>query len=130
MAKSWLQRTREGCVFCRMVDGREPRPEDWQDHGKIVSFTPLEPVTPGHRLFVPKFHEPNASSDPALTGSAFTQAAKWARHNGPTIQDHNLIINSGRAATQSVFHVHVHYVPRAKDDGLALPWYSGASNHG
>lgn len=54
MPKTWLQRTRESCVFCRMVDGRQERPADWVDHGKTVSFTPLDPVTPGHRLFVRK----------------------------------------------------------------------------
>lgn len=118
--KSWVERTRERCVFCRMIDGRGTRPEDWQDHGKIVSFTPLDPVTEGHRLFVPKFHEPRASSDPALTGSAFIEASKWARRQ--TVPDFNLIINSGGAATQTVFHVHTHYVPRTPGDSLQLPW--------
>lgn len=123
MPKTWLQRTREGCVFCRMVDGRQERPADWVDHGKTVSFTPLDPVTPGHRLFVPKFHAPQASSDPALTGSVFVEASKWARKPvDDKIRDFNLIINSGSAATQSVFHVHAHYVPRVAGDNLKLPW--------
>ena len=39
--------------------------------------------------------------------------------------DMNLITSKGRPATQSVFHLHLHLVPRKVDDGLALPWYSG-----
>ena len=44
-------------------------------------------------------------------------------------QPMNLITSKGREATQSVFHMHLHLVPRAKDDGLALPWYSGRGGH-
>lgn len=118
--KSWLERTREGCVFCRMIDTGHGRPTDWEQHGqKLYSFTPLNPVTPGHRLFIPHRHEPSANMSPVLTGELFQEAAQWGarRH-----EQFNLIINSGKHATQTVFHLHAHYVPRAEGDGLALPW--------
>ena len=49
------------------------------------------------------------------------RAALLADEMGPV----NLITSRGREATQSVFHLHLHLVPRAANDGLALPWYSG-----
>lgn len=102
-----------------MVDNKAARPTDWEQHGdRVYSFTPLNPVTPGHRLFIPFRHEPWATSSPVITGQLFSTAADWGRGKG----DFNLIINSGTAATQTVFHVHTHFVPRTEGDGLTLPW--------
>ena len=85
----------------------------------VRSFEPLNPVVPGHRLFVLTLHVSNASYDSTVTGVTFEAAALYAAGMGI---DYNLITSAGSAATQTVFHLHVHYVPRMESDGLHLPW--------
>lgn len=106
----------EGCPFCAIIAGLAPA-EDFHDWGHVVSFTPLNPVTEGHMLFVPKAHLRDATEDFPTTGWVFTHAAMWAGD-----MEANLITSIGPAATQSVFHLHVHVVPRRPGDGLHLPW--------
>lgn len=102
------------CPFCQRIDNR-----DWeQDYaGTVARFEPLNPVTPGHMLFVPMWHaeHPSAEAVRACMGYAETFAESQRA-------DFNLITSSGPDATQTVPHVHIHYVPRRADDGLALPW--------
>lgn len=103
------------CVFCKRI-------EDGQFdfyNAEAVSFRPLNPVVPGHRLFLPRMHVRNAAEKPYITGKTFELAATYAQLSGG---EFNLITSSGIAATQSVFHLHVHYVPRRSGDGLMLPW--------
>ena len=106
------------CIFCQIVNGEAPATEFYND-GEVATFVPLNPVTPGHRLFVPVLHRDNAAEDPATTARVFDAASAFAAGNGVHF---NLITSAGEAATQTVFHLHVHYVPRSYDDGLALPW--------
>ena len=102
------------CVFCTRIS-RGEYDKEWPG----FSFEPLNPVVPGHRLFVPGEHVMDASQDPAITAKVFAAAAEYARWQG---DDFNLITSGGSFATQTVFHLHVHYVPRTCDDGLTLPW--------
>jgi histidine triad (HIT) family protein len=106
------------CVFCAIVAGDAPATVvyRWPD---ALAIVPLGPVTRGHLLVIPTVHVPDALADPDVTAATMRAAAELA--TGPC----NLITSVGREATQSVFHLHVHIVPRAAGDGLALPWYSG-----
>lgn len=70
-------------------------------------------------LFVSSIHTDNASESPLLTGTVFAVAARWA---GVPTNQYNLITSVGSNATQTVHHLHVHYVPRVAGDGLHLPW--------
>lgn len=103
------------CVFCDIVAGGAPANvvEQWPD---AIAIVPLNPVTPGHVLIVPKAHVPDALSSPLVAGFTMARAAEYA--NGPC----NIITSVGEVATQSVFHLHIHVVPRRPGDGLALPW--------
>ena len=105
-------------MFCQIIDGEAPATivRRWSD---AVAIVPLGPVTPWHLLVIPTVHVRDALADPSVTAAVFRAAAEIAPH--PC----NLITNVGREATQSVFHLHVHIVPRAEGDGLALPWWSG-----
>lgn len=102
------------CPFCRRIDDRDYE-QDYAGEA-VVRFEPLNPVTPGHMLFVPGWHAEHP--DPEVVRVAAAYAAQYAR-GGP---DFNIIVNAGPAATQTIPHIHVHYVPRRDGDGLALPW--------
>lgn len=103
------------CPFC----GRIERGEYDACLRSVGRFAPLNPVTRGHMLFVPLQHVQDASEMPWLTGDVFEEAARYAAAMN---RDFNLITSTGDAATQTIRHLHVHYVPRAAGDGLPLPW--------
>lgn len=104
------------CPFCRIV-ADEP---SWAiDHGNVISFKPFGATNPGHRLFVPKEHLVDATDSPIMTGECFRFAAAWG---GRKKEPFNLVVNSGATAGQTVFHLHVHYVPREKGDGFGYRW--------
>lgn len=111
------------CPFCGLIEAGEYE----QDHGPVVRFEPLNPVTPGHMLFVPVDHIEHGGGGAATdVGTAMRFAQHYGVRRG---EDFNLIVSSGPTATQTVPHVHVHYVPRRKGDGLGLPWaVAGLSN--
>lgn len=106
------------CVFCEIVARRAPA-QIVDETTNSLLIIPLGPVVAGHVLVIPKTHAADAAEWPALTGVVMTDAALWAARWGVPF---NLITSAGREATQSVFHLHIHYVPRAADDGLMLPW--------
>lgn len=100
------------CVFCTL-------PQWDRVDGPWINIEPLNPVVPGHRLFIPRRHVANAAEMPDTTAMVFRAASRWGADQGV---DFNLITSAGYAATQTVFHLHVHFVPRFPEDGLHLPW--------
>jgi histidine triad (HIT) family protein len=106
------------CPFCARIAAGQ---FDYDDQHS-VAFQPLNPVTRGHFLVVPRKHMANALEPlaPILLGGAMRLAAILARQMDLT--DCNFINSAGALATQTVPHLHVHVVPRRKDDRLALPW--------
>ncbi len=112
------------CVFCEII--RTGVAEEFIDHEEyegiwpVVSFVPLNPVVPGHRLFVPKHHFESSVIAMMSSSSAFILANEWAHNHNK--QDCNIITSHGSLATQTIFHTHIHYVPRYENDGLLLPW--------
>lgn len=109
----------QSCVFCAIADGAAPA-EGFQMCGNdTVAFRPRGGgVTPGHMLVVPRRHVANAAVDPDVTAETMRWAAVIAAEVGAA----NIITSIGVPATQSVFHLHIHVVPRRDGDGLALPW--------
>lgn len=117
---------RDGCVFCDYAGPKPVLARLGLEVGGLGEpafvIEPLEPVTHGHRLLVPNRHVADALEDPELTGQVFAAAARYAARRG--LHACNLITSVGREATQTVFHLHVHVVPRVLGDGLSLPWPS------
>lgn len=113
------------CIFCEIVAGRAPATvvKSWP---AALAIVPLGPVVEGHTLVLPRVHVGDFTEDAFVSAVTAQYAAELAAEMGGPM---NLITSKGREATQSVFHLHMHLVPRAKDDGLALPWYSGRGNH-
>lgn len=105
------------CPFCEIVAGRAPAAvvREWSD---ALAIVPLGPVTDGHLIVLPKAHVPDAR-DPLYASMVIYRAAELAAEFHPSF---NLITSVGREATQSVFHLHLHIVPRRVGDGLPLPW--------
>jgi histidine triad (HIT) family protein len=88
--------------------------------GWVAAFEPLNPVVPGHMLIVPKRHVEDFAEDPAETGRVMRYAARYVKDGG--VGHCNLITSRGVDATQTVFHLHIHVIPRWPGDGLLLPW--------
>lgn len=103
------------CPFCEIVAGEAPATilRNWRD---VLVIVPLNPVTDGHVLVIPKHHVADAVEEPQVTADVMAAAAMYA--DRPC----NIITSAGSHATQTVFHLHVHVVPRREGDGLHLPW--------
>lgn len=86
----------------------------------VMWFEPLNPVTPGHMLFVPTEHAVHRAN--VMASAAFRSAYNYATTGARSFTPFNLVLSGGEAATQTVEHLHVHYVPRRAGDGLTLPW--------
>ena len=87
--------------------------------GSCVYFEPLNPVTKGHLLVVPIKHCDDFSKNWEIASTAIVSASIIAKKIGG---DFNLITSKGKNATQTIKHLHIHLVPRRKNDGLKLPW--------
>lgn len=110
------------CAFCRIVAGLAPATvvQEW---GDALAILPLGPVVEGHTLIIPRLHVPDFTANPAVTALTARRAAQLARDLDLTAA--NMITSAGRDATQSIFHLHIHLIPRAKNDRVRLPWHSG-----
>jgi histidine triad (HIT) family protein len=111
------------CIFCQIIAGTSPvnMVEEWPE---AIAFVPLNPVTPGHLLIVPRAHVRDFVQDPIVTAGVFARAAELAAEEGEEGEEEglNLITSAGEAATQTVFHMHVHLIPRVSGDRVSLPW--------
>lgn len=102
------------CPFCHRI-----RLGEYDDRlGGVVTFEPLNPVTPGHRLFLPAVHTTWAEPASAQEAAACVRMAVRYMES----ENFNIITSCGPAATQTVHHIHIHLVPRREHDGLHLPW--------
>lgn len=106
------------CQFCKIA-AEKPNWALAHADGRVVSFKPFGAATKLHRMFVPTIHVVDAAESPEITGMVFAEAASWAASRNVPF---NLVVNSGADAGQSVFHLHVHYVPREAGDGLGYRW--------
>jgi len=115
------------CLFCRIVAGELPSTRIDED-ARTVSFMDINPATRGHALVVPRVHSADlraiAPNDLAACAVAAQRVARRAREQlGAT--GVNLLNACGAAAWQTVFHFHIHVIPRYADDPLRLPWIPG-----
>ncbi len=114
----------QDCLFCGIVAGDVPAQiVDSDEH--TVAFMDINPATPGHALVVPRNHSADlieiSDDDLAATNLA---ARRLAARMDEALEPAGFnILNCCRpAAWQTVFHFHVHVIPRYDDDPLKLPW--------
>jgi diadenosine tetraphosphate (Ap4A) HIT family hydrolase len=105
------------CVFCDIIAGNAPATivRQWED---AVAIEPRHSDTPGHVLVIPHQHVTDVSTDLRVTAAVAAHAGELVAE----LRDANVITSRGPAATQTVFHLHFHVVPRYLGDGLLLPW--------
>lgn len=112
------------CAFCRIVSGDEDARVVLRTQ-EILAFFPTEPATLGHTLVVPTDHLNDAWALDARTAGTLAQAAlRVARAVRDLVhpEGFNFIQSNGRAATQTVRHLHVHLLPRWSDDPVGDFW--------
>lgn len=111
------------CVFCAIVAGDAPAIRIYEDDD-YLALLDIRPFTRGHTLVIPKVHTVDLSDTPPETVAAMAaigqRIAKAARVSGLHADGNNIAINDGKAAFQSVFHIHLHVVPRRSGDKLSF----------
>jgi histidine triad (HIT) family protein len=115
------------CIFCKIVAGELPARIVDEDE-RTLAFMDIAPATRGHALVIPRAHSTDLLGvDPEdLTAVALASRRLAARVKERLGADGvNLINSCGAAAWQTVFHFHVHVIPRYEGDPLRLPWVPG-----
>ena len=117
----------ENCIFCKIAAGDIPSTTLYEDEDFNVILD-LGPATKGHALILPKSHFKNLYELPEEHASkAMVLAKKMAVHMTEKLNcdGFNLVQNNNEAAGQTVFHFHLHLIPRYKDDGQKILWNPG-----
>lgn len=123
----------EECIFCKIIKGQVPSAKVYEDD-LVYAFLDITQVTKGHTLLVPKQHVKDIFEyDQALAGQVFSRIpliAKALQKAFPEMQGLNILSNNGPVAYQSVFHSHIHLLPRySKKDGFGLTFTSHADQY-
>ncbi|GAY17298.1 HIT family protein [Mycobacterium sp. shizuoka-1] len=111
------------CVFCEIVAGTAPAIRVYEDDD-FLGILDIRPFTRGHTLVLPKRHSVDLTDTPADTlagmiaiGQRIAQATR-ASELGAT--GNNIAVNDGKSAMQTVFHIHLHVIPRRDGDKLSF----------
>lgn len=111
------------CVFCAIVSGEAPAIRVYEDDD-YLALLDIRPIVRGHTLVVPKRHTvdltdtpPSTLADMVRIGQRIGRAARASRLKA---DGNNIAINDGKAAFQSVFHIHLHVAPRKTGDKLSF----------
>ncbi len=114
----------DNCIFCKIANGDIPSKVLYEDE-EFKVILDLGPATKGHALILPKNHYHNLYDLPDETaGKVMLLAKKMTVHMTEKLKcdGFNLVQNNGEAAGQTVFHFHLHLIPRYAEDGQTLGW--------
>ena len=117
----------ENCIFCKIAAGEIPSATIYEDEDFRVILD-IEPASKGHALILPKNHYANLYELPdELAAKALIVAKKVVTKmtNILGCDGYNVVQNNGEAAGQTVFHFHMHLIPRYKDDDARFGWKTG-----
>jgi len=118
------------CIFCDIINGKSEAEILYEDEN-IISFLDIRPLNYGHTLVVPKKHYDNFLS---LTSTELNylinglQTISRAVEKSVNADGFNIVVNSGKAAGQTVFHFHFHIIPRFTNDFSFSPNFKKYSN--
>ncbi|MBV6522205.1 MAG: hypothetical protein MNPFHGCM_02351 [Gemmatimonadaceae bacterium] len=124
-----MTRSDTHCIFCNLIHGAGEASICYED-ADAIALMDIQPVNAGHVLVVPREHFESLNDIP---GELAMHLFGVALRLGPIVrrivdcEDLNIVVNSGEAAGQNVFHYHVHLIPRKAGDGFDIPLPFGAS---
>lgn len=114
----------ENCIFCKLANGSIPTLTVYEDN-VLRAIMDIAPANKGHIIILPKIHASNIFLlDDEFVAKAFILAKKLASaiQEATGCDGVNILQNNGSAAGQTVFHFHVHVIPRFKTDDCNLSW--------
>ncbi|MEK4426986.1 HIT family protein [Solibacillus sp. FSL K6-1523] len=115
------------CLFCKIIDGQIPSLKVYEDE-QVFAFMDIMPLTKGHTLLIPKTHCKDLFEMPEeVARNLYAAAPKVANAIKAAFNPvgMNTVNNNGEAAGQTVFHYHLHLIPRYDEtDGLQVKWNS------
>ena len=117
----------DNCIFCKIAAGEIPSTTIYEDEDFRVILD-IEPASKGHALILPKEHYANLYElDDALAAKALVVAKKVITQMTEVLgcDGYNVLQNNGTAAGQTVFHFHMHLIPRYKEDNVKIGWKLG-----
>lgn len=113
------------CIFCKIINGDIPSAKVYEDEN-VLAFLDISQVTKGHTLVIPKVHKENVYELPEETAANVFKTVPKIANAIKAAYDPiglNVLQNNGEAAGQSVFHFHMHLIPRyGKGDGFGAVW--------
>jgi histidine triad (HIT) family protein len=117
----------ENCIFCKIAAGEIPSATIYEDNDFRVILD-IEPASKGHALILPKEHYANLYElSDELAAKALVVAKKVIAKMTEIVgcDGYNVVQNNGEAAGQTVFHFHIHLIPRYKEDDVNIAWKPG-----
>lgn len=117
----------ENCIFCKIANGEIPAATLYEDEDFRVILD-LGPASKGHALILPKSHAANIyelSDELAAKAMVLAKRAAAAMTEALNCDGFNIVQNNGESAGQTVFHFHMHLIPRYKNDGVGITWTPG-----
>ena len=121
---------KDDCIFCKIANGEIPSTTIYEDDDFRVFFD-IAPASKGHCLIVPKEHFDNVfEMDDETAGKLFVLATKVARSlkKELNLEGLNIVQNNGTIAGQTVFHFHMHMIPRYTGDTVNVGWKPGEAD--
>ena len=118
---------KDNCIFCKIINGEIPSHVLYEDE-QFKVILDVNPATKGHALILPKEHYANLYELPEETAAdAMKLAQRMMRKMTEKLDcdGFNIVQNNGEAAGQTVFHFHMHLIPRYKNDGDILKYIAG-----
>ena len=120
----------DNCIFCKLANGIIPTNSIYEDDNFNVILD-MSPATKGHALILPKDHYKNLYELPEDTAADVTKLAKKMAVEMTEklgADGFNLVQNNNEIAGQTVFHFHMHLIPRYNDDAQKIAWAPGKSS--
>lgn len=115
---------KEDCIFCKIANGEIPSATVYEDNDFRVILD-ISPAAKGHSLILPKQHSDNLwelGEEERKKVLDIAAKVSKAQKKALSCDGVNLLQNNGLAAGQSVFHFHMHLIPRYTDDNMDIPW--------